>query len=62
MVASKKEKLEIKDKIIIEIIERHGYCGHCGKKSCPGKLSFGRPPRSIGYSNLMKILNEVLGE
>lgn len=59
---TKKERLEIKSKIFTKIINRHGYCGHCGKRKCLGKLSFGHTPKSIGMANLMKILNEVLGE
>jgi len=32
--------------------ERIGYCGHCGKRDCAGRVSYSQLPDSIPFSAL----------
>lgn len=50
---------KILDRVINELHAKCGLCNHCGKKSCAGKMSGSKLPRTLNTDEVIAALTAV---
>lgn len=53
---------QTKEKILSELHELVGLCGHCGKRSCAGRKTSSFLPANIPYESVIEAINKALNE
>lgn len=53
---------EIRDRVVELLHIQEGYCGHCGKSECAGKVSDSRLPNNLKTRTVLDCLQQAFDE